>query len=260
MDNNAASLLRPQQNAVLPENRELLNNTGAAGEVTDPTENNKYTACHAVIDLPELLESIILFLPFKDQLRALRISKTFKGVIDNSVKIQRELFLLPVPYTGPPLGAVFKPDGSEDETHYLHVEVNPILVAGGRPDCERQCPAMDGVNILWTGDAVCKEKLDRPSILSRMVLTRPAMPVRWNMVCIDGGHEDMKVGESKINTMGEVKLAEALAMEKYGVYEDDSEPNVTEWKLLFPGGLRFYLNGEPWNGATDEQRAEWAPF
>ncbi|KAK5681768.1 hypothetical protein LTS10_006301 [Elasticomyces elasticus] len=53
------------------------------------------TAAQQVLDLPELLESILLGLPMRDLLLAQRVSKTFQQVIVSSPHIQRALFFAP---------------------------------------------------------------------------------------------------------------------------------------------------------------------
>ncbi|KAK4965373.1 hypothetical protein LTR42_012129 [Elasticomyces elasticus] len=52
-------------------------------------------AAQQVLDLPELLESILLILPMRDLLLAQRVSKTFQQVILSSPHIQRALFFAP---------------------------------------------------------------------------------------------------------------------------------------------------------------------
>ena len=54
-------------------------------------------ACAKVFATTELLERILLKLPMKDQLFAQRLSKHVKATIDNSVMLQRALFLQDTP-------------------------------------------------------------------------------------------------------------------------------------------------------------------
>ncbi|KAK3648586.1 hypothetical protein LTR56_007412 [Elasticomyces elasticus] len=52
-------------------------------------------AAAQVLNLPELLETILLALPTRDLFFAQKVCKTFKGVMDGSKNIQKALFFLP---------------------------------------------------------------------------------------------------------------------------------------------------------------------
>lgn len=53
------------------------------------------TAMDAVVNTPELLESILVLLDTKTLLLSQRVSRTFKATIDCSQRLQRELFFKP---------------------------------------------------------------------------------------------------------------------------------------------------------------------
>lgn len=53
----------------------------------------------AVLDVFELLEHILAYLPTKDLARSQRVCRQFQGVIDRSKSLQQQLFLLPRPAT-----------------------------------------------------------------------------------------------------------------------------------------------------------------
>lgn len=54
------------------------------------------SAMNQVLTTYELLESILLELPLRDVLLAQRVSETFKDIINNSLPLQRQLFLAPI--------------------------------------------------------------------------------------------------------------------------------------------------------------------
>lgn len=57
-------------------------------------------AANAVFDVTEVLEMILLHLPYQDLLSATRVSRTFQATINHSLLIQRHLFLKPTPGLG----------------------------------------------------------------------------------------------------------------------------------------------------------------
>lgn len=60
------------------------------------TETEASPASEKVFDIPELLEHILSFLPFKDLLLTQRTSKQVKAAIESSLKLQQKLHLAPV--------------------------------------------------------------------------------------------------------------------------------------------------------------------
>lgn len=59
--------------------------------------------------IPELLEMVLVHLPMKTLLLAQRDNRQFKGVIDNSKQLQRELFFLPAPIASRPQTPIRNP-------------------------------------------------------------------------------------------------------------------------------------------------------
>lgn len=53
----------------------------------------KYAACKATFDTNELVENILAFLPAKNIFGVIRVSKSFKSVIDTSPTLQERMFL-----------------------------------------------------------------------------------------------------------------------------------------------------------------------
>ncbi|KAM0703186.1 hypothetical protein Q7P35_009124 [Cladosporium inversicolor] len=60
-----------------------------------PSRVTPGTAAIAVINIPELLESILSHLPMKDLFAASRVNKAFHRLIETSPTLKRKLFLLP---------------------------------------------------------------------------------------------------------------------------------------------------------------------
>lgn len=75
-------------------------------------------SCHAVLCIPELLETILIYLPMRDLISSNRVSKRFRDTIDHSPRIQRALF--------------FKPDlpiHSGNDQLQRPIAINPIFAA-----------------------------------------------------------------------------------------------------------------------------------
>ena len=53
------------------------------------------TVCEQVFLLPEILETILLYLPQRDLLLSQRVSRNFQDTIDGSIRLQRALFFAP---------------------------------------------------------------------------------------------------------------------------------------------------------------------
>jgi len=64
-----------------------------------PTATSMRPAEHSVLQMTELLENILLYLPLEDLLFADRISKYWHDLVHTSIGIQRALFLAPLPAT-----------------------------------------------------------------------------------------------------------------------------------------------------------------
>lgn len=66
------------------------------GTNTPPSAPSDAPAATRVLDIAELLETILLHLPLQDLLLSQRVCKTWKGMFDRSHRIQKALFLKPV--------------------------------------------------------------------------------------------------------------------------------------------------------------------
>ncbi|KAM3414897.1 hypothetical protein BST61_g10040 [Cercospora zeina] len=96
------------------------------------TEAKHYIAAHRLFNVTELLENILLELPFKDLLViASRVCKRFKEVLDHSTRIQQALFFQPLP--GPEVHFFRDQDRNcffaveEHAPKRVHVLRNPFL-------------------------------------------------------------------------------------------------------------------------------------
>ena len=74
--------------------------TGDAGPSQVVEYHDVSTAALRVLDVFELLEMILIQLPIKDLLtHAQRVSRTWRATVKNSTRLQRALFISPVPST-----------------------------------------------------------------------------------------------------------------------------------------------------------------
>ncbi|KAK4894468.1 hypothetical protein LTR27_007354 [Elasticomyces elasticus] len=135
-------------------------------------------AAQQVLDLPELLESILLSLPMRDLLLAQRVSKTFQQVIVSSPHVQRALFFAPGKAADVNLLL------AQDMHNYLgNCVANPLLFRHTRP-CR------------WTRDLILRldaEQLHdsvevQPSFM-RMLLRQPPIPTEIIYWAVGGDHD-----------------------------------------------------------------------
>ncbi|KAK4916477.1 hypothetical protein LTR49_015575 [Elasticomyces elasticus] len=59
-----------------------------------PTDHSLVAQCN-VLDLPELLENVLLKLPIRDLLFSQKVCQHWKATVDSSIRIQRALFFVP---------------------------------------------------------------------------------------------------------------------------------------------------------------------
>jgi len=68
------------------------------GKVHTNHQQETNSAAHEVLgSVPELLETVLYHLPLTDLLLAQRVSRTWRAAIQQSPKLQRALFITPVP-------------------------------------------------------------------------------------------------------------------------------------------------------------------
>lgn len=80
-------------------------------------DDNKFAACHRVFDVPELAESIFLQLDLYDiTWTILCTCRSWKAIVDNSMKLQRLLFYRPISSTRLHYFGDFRQNQEDDET------------------------------------------------------------------------------------------------------------------------------------------------
>ncbi|CZT23082.1 uncharacterized protein RCC_08792 [Ramularia collo-cygni] len=174
-------------------------------------------ACDKVLDVGELVENIVRFLPVKDITRAMRLSKFFHATITNSPEAQRIRFLRHVPWTGPVLKNRWKrkrpKSAKQDEDKIQWVDLNPLLLAGGVVKSPRG--GVWGVHISF--HAISQPNMGDYS--SKMAITRPHVPgVRLFM--LPPALLKMIDGDDKQVTLGDLQVAEAGAQKEWKMLDD----------------------------------------
>ncbi|KAK5736210.1 hypothetical protein LTR17_007550 [Elasticomyces elasticus] len=79
-------------------------------------------AAQQVLNLPDLLEPILLSLPMRDLLFAQKVCKTWKAMIDDCSSLQKALFFIPGKFSDINLEA-----GYQDDDRFKHIAPNPLL-------------------------------------------------------------------------------------------------------------------------------------
>ncbi|KAK5691310.1 hypothetical protein LTR17_025696 [Elasticomyces elasticus] len=133
-------------------------------------------AAQQVLDLPELLESILLILPMRDLLLAQRVSKTFKQVIVSSPHIQRALFFAP---------------GKAADVYLLLAQdmhnrsgdcvANPLLFRHTRPRTGDLKLRLDAEQL--------HDSVEVEASFMRMLLTQPPLPTEIVYWAVGGDHD-----------------------------------------------------------------------
>ncbi|KAK5731219.1 hypothetical protein LTR15_001158 [Elasticomyces elasticus] len=130
------------------------------------------------LDLPELLESILLILPMRDLLLAQRVSKTFQQVIVSSPHVQRALFFAPGKAADVNLLLA-----QDMHNHLGDCVANPLLFRHTRPSG-------------WARDLILRLEAEelydsvevQPSFM-RMLLVQPPLPTEIVYWAVGGDHD-----------------------------------------------------------------------
>lgn len=136
-----------------------------------------------VLDIPELLEQILLDVPMRTLLLSQRVCRDFKSTIDDSPKLQRALFFLP----DLPKPATKKPrTDHRNGSPGPRIKFNPLLVTvtGGAASFERSISLKVDPHSVQHGSCM------------RMYLCQTQIPVSWPAT--DAHHKHMMDTESEL--------------------------------------------------------------
>lgn len=197
-----------------------------------------------VLDIPELLEMIILELPPHDILLAQRTSKTWNAAIAKSLRIQRKLFKAS---GGPPLAPSSNSSVQHsvyDSQYYEHeLSFNPLLPSICR--AEGPLVGIDGVqSIQWrfTGRELLDRIVHMPEEMkidyerkawNGMFVTQP--PCTTAMVWSSGNYKTQSAGCSlRVRTGIQLKHIFDVAIEMARLSAEIEKPLRLGIRLLMP--------------------------
>ncbi|KAK3642791.1 hypothetical protein LTR56_010615 [Elasticomyces elasticus] len=104
-------------------------------DLTTPEASQQHEA--SMLDVPELLENVLLYLPLRDIIQAQRVSKHWLDSIKSSPRIQQALFFRPKPTqvrqtACPVIGLqVINPEGWSEEAHAIPTTGVDIIMGPG---------------------------------------------------------------------------------------------------------------------------------
>lgn len=203
----------------------------------------------AALLIGEVLEHILHFLPQKDIAIARRTCHFFDDAIKGSIKLQRQLFLVPTIWRGAPptLNATRNSNGllcaPLKSSIYPEVELNPALAIGHH-----------AIKYIQNGEMELqfrKESLLTDPSLSGMHLTSPVVSGMQAYVSAASFTHTVSLpinASPQMITIEDFKVGEQAALQtlkrEFGV-EPDGLGKV-RWMATFPGGVWFLVAGKPW--------------
>ncbi|CZT23084.1 uncharacterized protein RCC_08794 [Ramularia collo-cygni] len=210
------------------------------------------------LEVPEILENILQYLPQLDIITSKRVCKFFNNLIKNSIKLDRKLFLVPVTWEGP----VPQPCDPSHEIQVLEqdkpfVELNNFMIP--RDKSQDRSPSSHLPTFKLDVIVNINARIVRESSeISTMVMTRPIIPFEmalwdfttarcrclWYTFISDGG-EALNFGEL-VKLQG--KGIEQVRKDFPGEYKFEGPvmPENVLWLGVMGRQYRYKVNGQEW--------------
>lgn len=227
------------------------------------------TAAERVLELPELLERILLLVPMRDLLFSQRVSKFWQALIGNSLPLQQALFFKPImkfkpftallvdrhprkSYDGPCILQAVSPGGKHgiEQGATLVAEANPLLVWQDRwfdEEIHEVCPLAlvreafrYQASIMIFNLPMEKQSSEMQPSWKRMYLSQPPCEVAW--VQYADYTRDEEWAHWRVEVPGGVKLGH-VAEEMIGMLYGD---RGHAYRVLGEVVLNLVVIGDCW--------------